>query len=87
MTVILIRWFNPTPLPTKIRKRRNPMNAIPANYKGAAKPLLPTDIRDEAASLQCKTAIIHAFSDLESGGASGYQSDADCPRQSHGLEE
>lgn len=48
---------------------------IPINFKGAAKPLLPTDFRDEAALLQCEIAIIHAFADLESGGASGFLPD------------
>ncbi len=51
------------------------MASIPVDFKGAATPLSTTDIRDEAALLQCKIAIIHAFSDLESGGSSGFEPD------------
>ncbi len=48
---------------------------IPANFRGRAAPLGPSDIGGEARALQCTAAIIHAFSDLESGGASGFLSD------------
>lgn len=51
------------------------MAMIQNNYIGRHLALSPTDIQNEAASLQCKVAIIHAFSDLESGGVSGYQPD------------
>lgn len=51
------------------------MTAISTNFIGKHIALSPTDISDEASSLQCMTAIIHAFADLESGGASGFQPD------------
>ena len=49
---------------------------IPASFIGAAVPLAPGDVVAEAALLQCTTAIVHAFSDIESAG-SGYVSEAD----------
>jgi len=48
---------------------------IPVDFRGRAVPLGPHDITDEAAVLGCSIAIIHAFSDLESGGVSGFLSD------------
>ena len=48
---------------------------IPANFRGRAAPLGPRDIIDEASILGCSIAIIHAYSDVESGGVSGFLSD------------
>ena len=47
---------------------------IPANFIGAHKPLAAADVSAEAGLLQCTTAIIHAFSNLESSGI-GYLPD------------
>ncbi len=48
---------------------------IPVDFRGRALPLDPHDVSEEAAALRCSTAIIHAFSDLESGGVSGFLPD------------
>jgi hypothetical protein len=45
------------------------MSTIPPNFKGKATPLGASDISNEAAALHCSVAIMHAFSDNESGGA------------------
>lgn len=50
------------------------MATIPAGFRGAAVPLAPGDLAAEAQSLRCSLAIIHAFSDIESG-SSGFLSD------------
>jgi hypothetical protein len=44
------------------------MSTLPKDFRGAARLLQPEDITREAALLQCTTAIIHAFSDIESAG-------------------
>jgi hypothetical protein len=41
---------------------------IPADFRGAATLLAPGDVPALAAELQCVTAIVHAFSDIESAG-------------------
>ena len=41
---------------------------VPTDFRGRAIPLAPGDINAEASVLQCSTAIIHAFSDIESAG-------------------
>jgi hypothetical protein len=42
---------------------------IPANFIGAHTPIDHGDIVTLAAKLQCTTAIVHSFSDLESSGS------------------
>lgn len=47
---------------------------IPEAFKGTALPLTQDDINNMAHTLGCEEALIHAFSDLESGGSSGFLS-------------
>ncbi len=45
---------------------------LPSNFIGAHTRLVPADLVAEAAALQVRLAIIHAFSDLESGALGGF---------------
>jgi hypothetical protein len=58
-----------TKTPKKARVVKSP---IPPTFQGRAAKLTPTDLRNEAKALAVELAIIHAFSDIESGVLGGF---------------